>query len=353
MPDVSVVMATYMGERFLLQQLRSLAAQTLTPAELVVADDGSTDATVGIVEAFAATAPFPVRVQINPARLNYRANFVRAAGRATSPLVAFCDQDDIWAPEKLATIAKTFEAPDVLLAFHNADIVSQTEHRIGSLSRLAPPTSSSRPLTLGPWAFSLGFTQILRRELLVFDDLWQGSVAHDREGTPVAHDQWYFFIASMLGTIAYCDIPLAQYRQHGNNLSGVRFGKARAARLRGLGLNQADYYDRHATAAESRSAIAASIAARSGGEIRQRAEQGAQMYRTLSVSLSKRAELYRGRSVARRGTVFRDLVRSGDYRNERWRLGPKAMLKDCCLGVCLAPLLRAPRSGLANPAQHS
>jgi glycosyltransferase involved in cell wall biosynthesis len=59
---ISVALCTYNGERFLPQQLATIASQSRLPDELVVCDDQSTDRTVAIVRDFAATVPYPVRV---------------------------------------------------------------------------------------------------------------------------------------------------------------------------------------------------------------------------------------------------------------------------------------------------
>jgi glycosyltransferase involved in cell wall biosynthesis len=77
--SVSVAMATYNGAAFLDAQLASIAAQTRTPDELVVCDDGSSDGTVEIVERFARRAPFAVRLIRNEQRLGYGENFMKAA----------------------------------------------------------------------------------------------------------------------------------------------------------------------------------------------------------------------------------------------------------------------------------
>lgn len=63
MSGMSIVMATYNGERYLGEQLASLAAQEVSPDELIVADDRSEDETLSIVESFARTAPFPVVIR--------------------------------------------------------------------------------------------------------------------------------------------------------------------------------------------------------------------------------------------------------------------------------------------------
>ena len=71
-------MCTYNGGRFLEEQLLSIAGQTRLPFELVVCDDHSTDATCKIVQAFAASAPFPVRLYVNERNLGSTKNFEHA-----------------------------------------------------------------------------------------------------------------------------------------------------------------------------------------------------------------------------------------------------------------------------------
>jgi glycosyltransferase involved in cell wall biosynthesis len=112
-PRISIAMATYNGAGYLPAQLASLAVQSALPSELVVTDDGSTDATAQIIEDFARFAAFPVKLFRNQTRLMFRDNFLRAAELCTGELIAFCDQDDVWHPDKLLRCAKEFAAPAV------------------------------------------------------------------------------------------------------------------------------------------------------------------------------------------------------------------------------------------------
>ena len=98
---ISVALCTYNGARFLEEQLASLLAQNRRPDELVVCDDRSTDSTVQMLESFSRSAPFPVRIQVNPVNLGSTVNFDRAMRLCAGSLIAFCDQDDIWLPHKL------------------------------------------------------------------------------------------------------------------------------------------------------------------------------------------------------------------------------------------------------------
>ena len=111
---ISVAMCTYNGEKYLREQLQSIASQTRLPDELVICDDLSTDSTTDIIREFTGSAPFPVRLHINPVNLGAAAkgitrNFEQASRLCTGNLIAFCDQDDVWFPRKLARMAQTME----------------------------------------------------------------------------------------------------------------------------------------------------------------------------------------------------------------------------------------------------
>ncbi len=76
--NISIALATYNGERWLREQLDSLARQTLLPCELVISDDQSSDDTLVVIREFAATSPFPVRVVRNDIRRGFADNFMNA-----------------------------------------------------------------------------------------------------------------------------------------------------------------------------------------------------------------------------------------------------------------------------------
>ena len=217
--SVSIAMATYNGSRYIREQLASLAAQSCLPTELVITDDCSNDGTLELASDFARAAPFPMRLYRNPTRLGYRANFMRAASLCNSDLIAFCDQDDVWYPHKIKNCAECFHNPDVLLTYHNADVTTGSGPPIGKLDAHAAPQLLNPPMSMNPWLFGLGFTLMFRRSLPPLTDLWMRSVDHILHQR-LGHDQWFFFLASVLGTVAYLDEPQAAYRQHGVNAYG-------------------------------------------------------------------------------------------------------------------------------------
>jgi glycosyltransferase involved in cell wall biosynthesis len=94
--SVSVVIPAYNAARYVAPSLRSVLEQTMTPGEVIVVDDGSTDETASIV----ARARRPVRL-VRQAHLGYAATMNRGVAEASGPLLAFQDADDLWMPRKL------------------------------------------------------------------------------------------------------------------------------------------------------------------------------------------------------------------------------------------------------------
>lgn len=93
--SVAVIVPAWQAARTLGETLAAILAQTLPPAELLVVDDGSTDATA------------EVALQAGARLLRQENRGVAAAVNAgvaatTAPLLAFCDADDLWMPDKLA-----------------------------------------------------------------------------------------------------------------------------------------------------------------------------------------------------------------------------------------------------------
>src|SRR3974390_417909 len=133
--SISVAMCTYNGAAYLTEQLQSIAAQTVVPDELVVCDDGSTDATVSLLDEFRRAASFPVRVFRNETRLGAAKNFERAVRLCAGDLIFLCDQDDAWNPSKIEVLADAIaQHPDAPYAFSNAGLRSEDGHPLGLTS---------------------------------------------------------------------------------------------------------------------------------------------------------------------------------------------------------------------------
>lgn len=155
--------------------------------------------------------------------MGWRENFFQALGMCNSncDIIALCDQDDIWDSEKLAICAKEFSDDDAMLVFHDAELINSTEEPIGSLGDYQAIKRAGTVEDLGPLHDVLGFTMLFRSDLLKMQPCWADSHDKDEPGTKAAHDQWFYFLASALGKVAYLDRKLVQYRQHGANAVGL------------------------------------------------------------------------------------------------------------------------------------
>ena len=103
---VSVVVPAFRAARTLDETLASIRAQTLAPAELLVVDDGSPDATAAVAAAAGARV-------LRQANAGVAAATNAGILAAAHDLVALCDADDLWLPEKLATQAALLADPAV------------------------------------------------------------------------------------------------------------------------------------------------------------------------------------------------------------------------------------------------
>lgn len=340
MTSVSVALATYNGASYLREQLDSLAAQSLPPDEVVITDDDSTDDTMAILTAFAATAPFPVHIHRNESRVGYRANFIRAMELCQSDVVALCDQDDVWDAEKLKTAVQSFADPDVALFFHNAWLIDKASSVIGPANIFTLPTRNV-PLSFFPMVNPYGFSIVFRRSLSRFAKYWSISVDNVEANNRMAHDQWIFFLASVLGVIVYSDERLVRYRQHGGNAYGWHRQAGLRHRLQTMLRDNGADHRQFSHAAEARARVLKAIAdAPLSQQEHDRVKASAAYYDALAYRLALRARVYTAPRVYQRIMACLRLVSAGGYnRGTMWNIGPKAMLKDIVLGLIFRPLM--------------
>lgn len=109
---ISVIIAAYKGEKYIGEQLASLCRQSRLPDEVLIGDDSGEDLrTVEAVEAFRLQneLPFELKIFRNTPSRGVNGNFRFLAEKASGDLLFFCDQDDVWLPEKIRHVAGVFE----------------------------------------------------------------------------------------------------------------------------------------------------------------------------------------------------------------------------------------------------
>ena len=221
---ISIAMCTYNGERFLREQTESFVRQSRLPDQLVICDDGSTDATRSCLTEFARTSPFPVELRFNTTTLGVARNFEQALMACTSDYVALCDQDDRWIPTKLQRLAELLDAnPNAGFACSDADLIDKRGRSINrtlwEIQRLNPPTVYGRlPFERRDYLVRsncvTGATMMLRR-----DRLWNCLAPIPPSWI---HDHWLVVLCEILNTTGcMCPDLLTQYRLHPGQTIGV------------------------------------------------------------------------------------------------------------------------------------
>jgi glycosyltransferase involved in cell wall biosynthesis len=339
---ISIAMATYNGEKFLEQQLQSLSKQTLLPAELVVCDDTSADATVDIIKRFSQTAPFPVKLVVNEERLGWRRNFLKSASLCTSEYIAYCDQDDIWLPEKLATVQSCVEKKRPMLLQHGY----RTIDSMGNV--ISEPINYEYLERDAPWVHSFGLNQVFHKSLVEFFDLWDLSEDHFYSDERMAHDGFTSFLADLLGKIETIKEVLLYYRQHGNNTVGfvpiINYGGIAQSLLRTFnniwdrdeGAKKRQFVletlRRRFVAATARQTMAEKILSRLPENRAQEILPKLQYYQNYVRYLAARLLAYEQPNRAQRAAAMLSALGKGRYKNAG-RTGAREAWADLVYGV--------------------
>lgn len=242
-PEISVAMCTYNGAQYIVEQLESMAAQTLLPAEIVVSDDGSTDGTIALLkqtwerlsEHSSELRTVKLIVLSNKSSLGVTKNFEQAIGSTTKPYIFLADQDDLWFPQRLEVETAQLKAGRGFV-FGDAQLVNSSGEPLGhslfealSLSTAERAGIVSHPVdVLIKRNIVTGATAAFSRS--VFD-----KAAPFPSGW--VHDEWLAMVAALSGEQFAVTESLIGYRQHDSNQIGVKKNTltTRMAKLRAEG----------------------------------------------------------------------------------------------------------------------
>lgn len=225
---ISVVVATYNGERWLDEQLRSIVFQTRSPDEIIVTDDGSTDRTVEIARTVLRGSGIANTILEHRDRLGPSGNFQRGIQLASGEAIALADQDDRWEPWKLVAVENALRATATPSAvFSDATLVDPrglpTNGSLWESLKLVP--TERRQIVAGEVLPSLLRRNIITGATLAFDSRLCGRLLPFPEVG--LHDFWIAWLLAATQQICGLDQKLVRYRVHGSNVIGVRPTAAR------------------------------------------------------------------------------------------------------------------------------
>lgn len=215
-PLISIVMASYNGEKYLRPQLDSLLAQDYPSLEIVCVDDASSDGTWSILQAYQAKDSRLTIIQ-QTSNQGYIDTFEKGILAATGDLIALADQDDIWIPSKISNLYDALGQAS--LVYSDSELINAHGEKLGQkMSQIKKQIAYNSPLmyTFGAWA--PGHSMLFRREILATALPFSSFVTHD---------YLLGFAATCHRGINYLPIPLVQYRQHESNAIGANLKKSK------------------------------------------------------------------------------------------------------------------------------
>jgi glycosyltransferase involved in cell wall biosynthesis len=206
-PHVSVIVPAYNAANTLVETLQSVLQQTYHDFEILVVDDGSTDATATVVESFGPKVRY---VRQDNAGVSGARN--TGASMTSGDLLAFLDADDLWAPNKLERqIALLRQRPDVGVTYVGAVRIDAAGRAIGYTEALDYADPSEALLLHSSIVSGTCSSTLVRR-----------TVAHDVPFDPAFSQcaDWDYWIRLSLKTgFAGLNEPLMSYRTSPNNMS--------------------------------------------------------------------------------------------------------------------------------------
>jgi glycosyltransferase involved in cell wall biosynthesis len=224
MHTVSVVIPSYNREKYIEEAVNSVLSQELPigwSLEIIIADDGSTDKTVKILESYGNKITLLKLKHSGKPAVPRNAALKVAKGE----LLAFQDSDDLWVKGKLKKQIPLFDDGKVMLSFGQAEIIradgSKTGNKVVNEAVLLKAKNYSDLLKQNPVST---LTVMARKEAI---ESVGGFNESDELRAIEDYDLWLRIAARFPGSLNPINKTLAYYRRHnqnislGNNLKGV------------------------------------------------------------------------------------------------------------------------------------
>ena len=209
MSRISVCMATFNGEKYIVPQLLSILSQLSEDDEVIISDDSSMDNTLVLVRELNDPR---IRIFTNNQFRTPIYNFEFCLTKATGDIILLADQDDIWLPKKVMNIMKVFSNdPDLTLVASDAQIVDARGEAMAETFYPAGFTFTSNVLPNIVRNRFLGCSLAMRRRILPV-------VLPFPRRIPM-HDSWLGIMNQLFGKVHFINTPLLAYRRHDANFS--------------------------------------------------------------------------------------------------------------------------------------
>ncbi|MEE5993457.1 MAG: glycosyltransferase family 2 protein [Oscillospiraceae bacterium] len=234
MKKVLIMMATYNGEKYIRQQIESIIAQDYPEWHLIVQDDGSKDHTKEIVQEY-CKKDSRIEWTVNDCGhhgvcYNFHALINKCKSLKGYDYFVFCDQDDIWYPNKLRTLMARFQNDEIpIMCYGDMYVIDGDGNRTADSFYGTFKRSMKNKYGIVFTNIIYGCNTMMNRKLFELVpplDLEKEYVSY------MMHDAFYARIATFCGKILYVKTPCMEYRRHGSNVSHNEESKTLATYFR-------------------------------------------------------------------------------------------------------------------------
>jgi glycosyltransferase involved in cell wall biosynthesis len=221
---VDILLSTYNGEKFLSELLDSIIHQTYEFWQLIIRDDGSQDNTKKILSSYKEKYTDKiVIIEELSSRLGPCKSFLNLVSKSSSRYIMFCDQDDIWLPDKIEASIRCIKKNEVenpgmpLVVFSDMIIVDEKLRTLNESffkSFSIPLSRITNPYYLVYKNVAAGCSMLANRRALSLLDTVTDNI--------LMHDHWLMIATAIRGKNILISRPLIKYRMHGDNVCGVK-----------------------------------------------------------------------------------------------------------------------------------
>ncbi|MGD0034333.1 glycosyltransferase family 2 protein [Paenibacillus illinoisensis] len=217
-PKVCIMLSTYNGVKYIDEQMESLLVQHEVDVQIIIRDDGSSDGTVRKLNEYAKSHPDQIRF-IKGENLGVIGSFFELMCQ-TEPVYdyyAFCDQDDVWKPDKLSRAVTKLQLSQLNVPLMYCSSTQMVDQDLNNLS--VWPTLPPKPLSMYNAMVEnccVGCTMVLNP--IAFEQV-RGSIPSDLNPI-IMHDRWIYLYVSAFGEVIFDEEPMILYRQHQGNVLG-------------------------------------------------------------------------------------------------------------------------------------
>lgn len=213
---VNILLATYNGEKYIKEQIESLLNQTYPYIKIYINDDCSNDRTIDIIKDIHSKKIVHISsIKCGSARKNFQLLINIAYKKDINDYYMFCDQDDIWLPEKVKTEVEMMEllekehGRNSLLEIYSNYYIFNNNVTEKNIAYKTKPISNFEHLVIQSWV--MGCTMLVNSQLIKYGK----KIPEEAEN----HDKWLSIVASLYGNICYISEPLMLHRIHTGNVT--------------------------------------------------------------------------------------------------------------------------------------